>query len=79
MLDFNEIIEDIRDNGGFYSNSKEDSFYRVYKTQGFKPIQVRISNHGTHLWTWIDRNYDPSRATVLFAPRLRRKCSHTPK
>ena len=62
MLDFNEIIEDIRDNGGFYSNSKEDSFYRVYKTQGFKPIQVRISNHGTHLWTWIDRNYDPSRA-----------------
>ena len=51
MLDFNEIIEDIRDNGGFYSNSKEDSFYRVYKTQGFKPIQVRISNHGTHLWT----------------------------
>lgn len=62
MLKYDEIIEDIRDNGGFESNNKEDSYYRVYTTQEYKPIQVRISNHGTRLWTWIGRKYDPSRA-----------------
>lgn len=62
MVNFNEAIEDIRDNNGFKSNNREDSFYRTYKLQNSKPIQVRMSNHGTHLWTWIGRDYDPSRA-----------------
>ena len=30
-------------------------FYRTYILQGSKTIQVRLSNHGTHLWTW-DKN-----------------------
>lgn len=62
MADFNEIIEDIRQNGDFKPNKREDSYYRIYKTQGNRSQQVRISNYGTHLWTWYDREYDPSHA-----------------
>ena len=63
MVDFNVAISTIKDNNGFVSNDKDDSFYRTYLTKGMKPIQVRISNHGTHLWTW-DKNgeYIPSYA-----------------
>ena len=63
MVDFNVAISTIKDNNGFVSNDKDDSFYRTYLTKGTKPIQVRISNHGTHLWTW-DKNgeYIPSYA-----------------
>jgi hypothetical protein len=63
MVDFNVAISTIKDNNGFVSNDKDDSFYRTYLTKGAKPIQVRISNHGTHLWTW-DKNgeYIPSYA-----------------
>lgn len=52
----------IRRNGGFKPNKRDDSYYRTYKTQGNRPQQARISNHGTHLWTWYDRDYDPSYA-----------------
>lgn len=46
------VIATIRDNNGFTPNEYDDSYYRVYKTpKGL--IQVRISNHGTHLWTWV--------------------------
>lgn len=62
MIDFNTAIELVRRNGGFKPNSREDSYYRTYTMQGNKPMQVRISNHGTHLWTWYDKNYDPSYA-----------------
>lgn len=62
MVNFNEAIEDIRDNNGFRSNNREDSYYRTYNLQNSKPIQVRISNHGTHLWTWVDRDYNPTHA-----------------
>lgn len=52
MIDFNNAVATIRDNNGFESNDYDDSFYRVYNTpRGV--IQVRISNHGTHLWTWV--------------------------
>ena len=60
MIDFSQAVQAISDNGGFKSNAQDTSFYRVYTTQGSKPIQVRVSNHGTHLWTWYDRNYNPS-------------------
>ena len=62
MVDFNTAIELIRRNGGFKPNKRDDSYYRTYKTQGNRPQQARISNHGTHLWTWYDRDYDPSYA-----------------
>ena len=52
----------IRRNGGFKPNKRDDSYYRTYKTQGNRPQQASISNHGTHLWTWYDRDYDPSYA-----------------
>ena len=52
MIDFDNAIATIRDNNGFTPNEYDDSYYRVYKTpKGL--IQVRISNHGTHLWTWV--------------------------
>lgn len=62
MADFNTAIELIRRNGGFKPNKRDYSYYRTYKTQGNRPQQARISNHGTHLWTWYDRDYDPSYA-----------------
>ena len=62
MVDFNHTIELIRRNGCFKPNKRDDSYYRTYKTQGNRPQQARISNHGTHLWTWYDRDYDPAYA-----------------
>ena len=62
MVDFYTAIELIRQNGGFKPNKREDSYYRTYKTPGNRLQQTRISNHGTHLWTWYDRDYDPSYA-----------------
>lgn len=62
MIDYNEAIRAIKDNNGFKPNKKEDSFYRTYTIQNSRPIQIRISNHGTHLWTWYDKDYDPSYA-----------------
>lgn len=62
MIEFSTAINLVRQNGGFKSNDYESSFYRTYIIQGSKPIQVRVSNHGTHLWTWYDENYDPSNA-----------------
>lgn len=60
MVDFNITIDSIRKNNGFNPNEHESSFYRVYTVQNSKPIQVRVSNHGTHLWSWLDKDYDPS-------------------
>lgn len=62
MIDFEQAIDLIRRNGGFKPNEKDSSYYRTYITQWSKPIQIRVSNHGTHLWTWYDKQYDPSYA-----------------
>lgn len=62
MINFNTAINLVKRNGGFNPNQREDSYYRTYTIQNSKPIQVRVSNHGTHLWTWVDRNYDPTKA-----------------
>ena len=53
MIDFDNVISTIRDNNGFTSNANDDSYYRTYNTSK-GVIQVRISNHGTHLWTWVN-------------------------
>ena len=60
MIDFNTAIELIRHNGGFKPNIRDASFYRTYTMEDSKPIQVRVSNHGTWLRTWYDKDYDPS-------------------
>lgn len=53
MIDFDNAIATIRDNNGFKPNKYDDSYYRTYNTpKGI--IQVRVSNHGTHLWTWVN-------------------------
>lgn len=62
MVDFENAIAVIRDNNGFMPNEKDSSYYRTYTTQGSKPLQIRVSNHSTHLWTWYDKQYDPSYA-----------------
>ena len=62
MIDFNRAIELIRRNGGFKSNSNDSSYYRTYTIEGNRPLQARISNQGTWLWTWYDKQYDPSYA-----------------
>ena len=62
MIDFNRAIELIRRNGGFKPNRNDSSYYRTYTIEGNRPLQARISNHGTWLWTWYDKQYDPSYA-----------------
>ena len=62
MIDFDEAISIIRRNGGFKPNRKDTSYYRTYTIEGNRPLQARISNHGTWLWTWYDKDYDPSYA-----------------
>lgn len=62
MIDSNIAIELIRRNGGFKLNSNDSSYYRTYTIDGNRPLQARISNHGTWLWTWYDKDYDPSYA-----------------
>lgn len=60
MVDFNTAIELIRRNGCFKPNKRDGSYYITCKTQGNQTRQVRISNHGTHLCTWYDMDYEPS-------------------
>ena len=62
MIDSNIAIELIRRNGGFKLNSNDSSYYRTYTIEGNRPLQARISNQGTWLWTWYDKQYDPSYA-----------------
>jgi len=41
----------------FIQNTKGDSFYLISnRGEGFQPTQIRLSNHGTYLETWCDRN-----------------------
>ena len=71
MIDFRKAINLIKRNGGFYSNKQDDSYYRTYIAQGYRPMQVRVSNHGTHLRTWYDKDYDPSYAIntcIVYSP-----------
>lgn len=62
MIDFNRAIELIRRNGGFKPNKKDSSYYITHTMEGKRPMQARVSNHGTWLWTWYDKKYDPSYA-----------------
>lgn len=62
MIDFDVAIELIRRNGGFKPNKRDTSYYRTYTPEGNRPLQARVSNHGTWLWTWYDKDYDPSYA-----------------
>lgn len=40
----------------FIPNNKSDSFYLIRKRSGnLLPTQIRLSNHGTYLETWVDR------------------------
>ena len=41
----------------FIPNTKGDSFYLISnRGEGLQPTQIRLSNHGTYLETWCDRN-----------------------
>lgn len=62
MIDFDIAIELIRRNGGFKPNRRDTSYYRTYTMEDSRPMQARVSNHGTWLWTWYDKDYDPSYA-----------------
>lgn len=50
----------------FLPNGKGDSFYLIQKRKEQKPVQIRISNHGTYLKTWVDReNLSDSKTRLL--------------
>ena len=60
MIDFNRAIELIRRNCNLKPNRRDNSYYRTYTMEDGKPMQVRVSNHGTCLRTWYDKDYDTS-------------------
>lgn len=62
MIDSNRAIELIRRNGSFKPNRRDASFYRTYTMEDSRPMQARVSNHGTWLQTWYDKGYNPSYA-----------------
>lgn len=49
MIDFNTAIELIRRNGNLKPNRMDNSYYRTYTMEDSKPMQARVSNHGTCL------------------------------
>lgn len=56
MIDFENTVELIRRNGNFLVDMVDASYYRIYNVQGGKPLQVRVSTHGTSIDNW----YEPS-------------------
>ena len=52
----------------FLSNNKGDSFYSIQKRNKEKPVQIRLSNHGTFLKTWVDREVLSDSKTRLLDP-----------
>lgn len=56
-------------NPSFMSNANGDSFYLIRKRNDGHIIQIRISNHGTYLKTWTDRN-ELSNSTDRVDPSL---------
>lgn len=62
MIDFNQAVSIIRRNGGFKPNRKDTSDYKTYTIEDNRPLQARVSNHGTWLWSWYDKDFDPSYA-----------------
>lgn len=56
MIDFENTVELIRRNGNFLADMVDASYYHIYNVQGDKPLQVRVSSHGTDINNW----YEPS-------------------
>lgn len=49
-----DIIREILNNIGFrYAEIERNSYYLLSRNRNRKPIQIRISNHGTFLATWV--------------------------
>lgn len=57
-MGFELIRQMLARNNGFMPNSDEDSWYRTYKDVNLV-YPTRISNHGTHLKTWLGRDFLP--------------------
>lgn len=64
MIDNTYITQLIEAQLHYKPNSKENSFYKIYRNPNVT-YQIRISNHGAHLRTWIEKDYDPSYSTNI--------------
>lgn len=61
MVDNEILTGQIGLNLKYLPNVADISYYKTYKMpQGQHNKQIRVSNHGTYLRTWIDKDYDPS-------------------
>jgi hypothetical protein len=58
LMGFELIRQLLVRNNGFKPNVDEDSWYRIYKDINLQ-CPTRISNHGTHLKTWLGRDFLP--------------------
>lgn len=60
MIDSNRAIELIRRNGDFKPNRRDASYYITHIMEDCRPMQARVSNHGTCLQTWCNKDCDSS-------------------
>lgn len=54
--------------GSFVSNENGSSFYLTVRREDKVPVQIRLSNHGTYLKTWIDRTHLQNSRERLYDP-----------
>ena len=64
MIDNTQLTKEIASQLKYLPNSKDTSYYKVFRNANLTH-QIRVSNHGTYLRTWIDKDYDPSISTNI--------------
>ena len=78
-MNSNEILSEIiirckslsgkyKSSSNFLINERGDSFYSIQKRGEQKPVQLRLSNHGTNLKTWTDRKKLSDSKTRIIDP-----------
>jgi hypothetical protein len=67
LMKYKELCVKYPQSTPFVSNDEGTSFYMSQKRgDNEMPVQIRISNHGTYLKTWVDRqNLQDSRKRLL--------------
>ena len=64
MIDNTQFTNAIAIQLKYQPNKKETSYYKIFRN-GNITNQIRVSDHGTYLRTWIDKDYDPSISTNI--------------
>ena len=68
LIKYKTLCSKFANASNFLSNTKGDSYYSIQKRNQKNPVQIRLSNHGTFLKTWIDREELSDSKTRLLDP-----------